>query len=118
MQSDANSGRVKSWRAMETITVNHIQPKPYKRGGTTYQPNADAEFHAEIIKNKSIRIFGTYPNHKDGPQTFDRTFKVGDIVEYDSYNFSYTGPIVAIGAKTVKVSNGYSHQESFHVLDL
>jgi hypothetical protein len=31
-----------------------------------------------------------------------RRFEVGDEVEYDSFNLSYTGPILAIGKKTFK----------------
>jgi hypothetical protein len=48
---------------------------------------------AEInLTAKTIRIWGLYTN-RNTPQTFDRTFKIGDTVEIDSYNYSYTGPI-------------------------
>jgi hypothetical protein len=56
-----------------------------------------AESFAEIIPGKSIRIYGVYTNHVKGPQTFDRTFKIGDACERDSFNLSYTGKIVSIG---------------------
>jgi hypothetical protein len=37
-----------------------------------------------------------------------KRFEVGDEAEYDSFNLSYTGPVVSIGAKTVtlKTSGG------------
>lgn len=62
------------------------------------------EYHAEIEPKHSIRIFGIYRNLTRGPKPFDKTFRIGDWVEYDSYNMSYTGQIVAIGAKTVTVA--------------
>jgi len=36
-----------------------------------------------------------------------RRFEVGDEVEYDSFNLSYTGPILAIGKKTVTVESTF-----------
>jgi hypothetical protein len=36
-----------------------------------------------------------------------RRFEVGDEVEYDSFNLSYTGPIVSIGKKTVTVESTF-----------
>jgi hypothetical protein len=36
-----------------------------------------------------------------------RRFEVGDECEYDSFNLSYTGPILAIGKKTVTVESTF-----------
>lgn len=36
-----------------------------------------------------------------------RRFEVGDECEYDSFNLSYTGPILAIGKKTVTVESSF-----------
>jgi hypothetical protein len=36
-----------------------------------------------------------------------KRFEVGDEVEYDSFNLSYTGPILAIGPKTVTVESTF-----------
>lgn len=60
---------------------------------------------ADIVPGKSIRIYGEYTNHVKGPQTFDRTFKVGDKAERDSYNLVYTGEITQIGLKTVTIKD-------------
>jgi hypothetical protein len=72
---------------------------------TTYQ-SAGTVFNADVIPGASIRIYGTQTNHINGPQTFDRTFNVGDVVEYDSFNLSYMGPVLAVGAKTIMVKCG------------
>ncbi|MCK5505517.1 MAG: hypothetical protein KAJ10_10160 [Thermodesulfovibrionia bacterium] len=93
-------------------TVNNIQPK--KGTETTDIYNAD------IKKNESIRIFGTYKNHVKGPQEFDKTFSIGQWAEYDSWNLKYNGEIVAIGEKTVTVEeypgthNAKRHRLSLH----
>ena len=53
----------------------------------------------------TIRIYGL---HND--KHFDKTFRIGDEAEYDSWNLSYTAPIVAIGIKTItfkEAGNGY-----------
>ena len=62
------------------------------------------EYNADIEPQISIRIHGIYRNHVKGPQVFDKTFRIGNWVEYDSYNTSYTGLIVGIGAKTVTIA--------------
>jgi hypothetical protein len=36
-----------------------------------------------------------------------RRFEVGDECEYDSFNLHYTGPILAIGKKTVTVESTF-----------
>ena len=60
-----------------------------------------------VIKGKEIRLAGTKDRYgKDGKEqiAYDRVFKVGDWVEYDSYNLSYIGTIASIGAKTVTIA--------------
>lgn len=63
-------------------------------------------FNAEVNpKAGTLRVFG---NHDNGRNTkdFDRAFKTGDQVIYDSYNLIYTGEITAIGPQTVTVDKG------------
>ena len=57
------------------------------------------------LTQKEIRVYGWDKTRRtDGEKTFfDRVFKLGDKVEYDSWNLSYLGDIVAIGAKTVTI---------------
>jgi len=59
--------------------------------------------HVDVIPRKSIRLHGLDRNRRNGPVAYDRTFEIGDSAEYDSYNTSFIGRIVAIGAKTVTI---------------
>jgi hypothetical protein len=106
------------------IPVNNVQPKPY-RGRP--RANTQGTYHAEIQPGRSIRIFGVMTNHGrydpvlrqtvPDPQAFDRTFTMGDEVEYHSYNLIYTGRIVGIGPKTVTIKH-YPHSDTVTRLDL
>ncbi len=72
---------------------------------------------AEITPGESITLWGrrmVHPSAKRNAQgtyaarpsvlmPYCRTFKIGDVVEESSYNLVYTGPITAIGPKTVMV---------------
>lgn len=91
------------------IQVRNIKPKARRRNGVTYESTFDHgnEYHADLEPGKSIRIFGVYRNHVNGPQVFNQTFRVGDEAEYGSYNLHYTGAILAIGKSTVLIdANG------------
>lgn len=99
------------------MEIRNIKPKPYKRNGVVYQGTETRnDYHAEIIPGKSIRLFGTFRNHVNGPQEFDLTFVIGDEAEYNSYNLTYTGEIVSIGAKTVTIKH-YPNRETKSRLD-
>ena len=101
------------------ITVLNIQPKPFVRFGELHTPIEKTNtYNAEIAKNESIRLYGEYRNTGREPIPFDRTFKIGDTCEYHSYNFTYTGTIIAIGAKTIKIHKGNYPAGSNVVLDL
>jgi hypothetical protein len=79
------------------IQVHPVMTKARKRFGTDY-PAQPTTHNADVVKNETIRIFGNYCS-KD----YDKTFKVGDIAEYDSYNLSYMGTIVSISDKGVGI---------------
>lgn len=83
------------------ITRNVTRPPSKKWGHFT---NQDA-WTAEVVLGKYIGISGEYSNHVDGPQKFNRRFRIGDEVEYDSYNLKYTGKITAIGKTTVTITD-------------
>ncbi len=111
---------------MSKITVPNVQPKPYKRGGQTFQPaNTQGTYNAIVTPGRSIRIYGTNTNHSalvdgkwiHGDAPFDRTFQIGDEAEYHSYNLRYTGKIIAIGPKTVTIQH-YPHEPRVTMLDL
>jgi len=69
--------------------------------------------HVEVLPGKWIRLFGECDKYAylDGELItvrlpYSRTFNIGDLAEYDSYNLSYYGKIVSIGAKTVTIVDG------------
>ncbi len=75
--------------------------------------SAKQNLNAEInLTKQTIRIYGTEKGVWDTkakdytPIQFDRTYKVGDIVETGSYNLTYTNPIVKFTAKNVVVNKG------------
>lgn len=85
------------------IKVETIKARDMKRGSQTIAGEVLQGCHAEIVPGESIRVFGDYRGRYF---PFDKTFKIGDTAEYDSYNMSYTGAIVNIGAKTVTIQKG------------
>ena len=93
------------------ITVSNIKPKDRIYKGQVIVRRLDGCFNADIEPGKWIRIYGAYNNARPGEQEFDRLFEVGDVVEYDSYNNSYTGPIVAIGRSTVTIDKDRSSKQ-------
>ena len=104
-----------------SMTIENIQPKSRTIYGKVHQGEETTNtYNAELVPRKRIRIYGTYRNHINGPQEFDRVFKMGDWAEYDSYNLKYTGKIVGIGKKTVTIlsypegNSGKRHQLDLH----
>lgn len=76
----------------------------------------DRTFNAEVIPGKQIRIFGENRNHHDCAQQYDKTFKIGDEAEFDSYNTSFHGKILSIGKKTVTIQ-GYGKKRRLSLED-
>ena len=96
-------------------TYTNIQPKPRTVAGIPFQRKETTfEYNADIEPGKSIRVYGKYGEaayrYKDQP-AFDKTFKIGDWAEYDSYNFSYIGRIVGIGETTVTILPEHSNRK-------
>jgi len=64
---------------------------------------------AVVTPGKSITLVS---NNIDGkleiPVLKERTFKIGEFAEYDSFNLSYFGPIKSITKKNVIVQHKFS----------
>ena len=62
----------------------------------------DETYTVDITPKQSITVTrtGHEPNH----------FEIGDVAEYDSYNLSYTGTIVAITDKTVTIKPRFNER--------
>lgn len=69
----------------------------------TIQIKAGSYYTIVVEAGKNITVIreGEEPN----------TFKVGDKAEYDSYNFSYYGPILSITDKTVTIYDNISNKK-------
>ncbi len=94
----------------KTITVRDIPGRDYTRGGVKHTAACAEGQHADVIPGVSVRLYGVNRNHVKGPQSYDVTFKLGETAEYDSYNLSYYGAIVAISAKTITIREPYGSQ--------
>jgi hypothetical protein len=86
------------------ITVNNITSR--------WSKDSTDNLNADIEKDVSIRIYGTYSG-----RDFDKTFKIGDVVEYDSYNLYYTNPIQAIKNTYVEVKGHYDRNVRMKLYD-
>ncbi len=93
-----------------TVTVENgvtiyrnIKDRDHKRGGLVTEGRVCRGQHAAVEAGKQITLWGVDRNNVAGFRPYRIEFKIGDSAEYDSYNLSYTGTIVAIGAKTVSI---------------
>lgn len=84
-----------------------------RKFGVSYPAEREHGAFAVVVPGKSIRIVGIkYPNAPfESCAPYDRTFEVGDVAEYDSFNLSYHGKIVAIGARVSFEQEGYSSRK-------
>lgn len=77
------------------FTYTRVYTKAHTRAGIVYHAQ-ETEYSVAIKPSASITVL------KDFTGT-PKTFRIGDFAEYDSYNLSYYGPIVAIGKSTVSI---------------
>jgi hypothetical protein len=98
------------------VVVENLPQKSIRRRGVVIPGEPAMGHHAEIVPGVSIRLYGIETNRVGGPAPYDRTFRIGDEVEYHSYNLSYTGKITSITAKGVGVQD--KHMRKTARLDL
>ncbi len=84
------------------IRIRNIKARDRVIGGRRHEGKIELGHHAEIVPGKFIRLHGVETNRVE-PVEYDRTFRIGDVVEHGSYNLSYTGRILSIGPSTVTV---------------
>lgn len=82
--------RVKARKPGKAVT--HTGIKTYGNG----------DLSATVVPNRSVRVV---LEGRGG--VVDQTFEIGGRAEYNSFNMSYFGTIVAIGAKTVTIDDGH-----------
>ena len=78
--------------------ITDIKDRDSVRHGQVISGRTEKGMNAEIVKGKSVRLFGV---HCD--RAYDITFKVGDECVYDAYNYVFLGTIKSITHKTVTV---------------
>jgi hypothetical protein len=95
--------------------------KKYKRYGKVHHPQL-SDFEVKIVPQQEIVIRQVPDENGRYKWTCDvseRTFRVGDWAEYDSWNLNYLGQIVAITNKTVTIVDyPNSHNPRKRRLDL
>lgn len=88
-----------------------VEEPAYVRYGTKHPAKRVQGAYAVVTPGKSIRIVGLRnPGRGEYQKAYDRTFEIGDVVEYDSYNLKYHGTIVAISDKAITVKPEHSHR--------
>lgn len=96
-------------------TTTEVRSRDYTRFGVRHSGTVAKGHMADVTPGVSVRLYGMDYNRVDGPRPYDKTFRIGDTAEYDSYNLHYLGTITAIGAKTVSILDGFGKT---HRLDL
>lgn len=126
--NNAAANDVTAARSAKKITVWEIKTRDSKRFGRITPGEVIEGAHAEIVPGKSIRLFGMisagrrWVRNAEGKlvpgeaYVYRKDFAIGDVAEYDSYNLSYCGTIVAITEKSVSIREKYT--TSVHRLDL
>lgn len=69
-----------------------------------------------IYPGKNIQI--AQPSREVGKPGTVRTFRIGDMAEYHSYNLSFFGPIKSISAKTVVIMEKHGRNPRKHILKI
>lgn len=100
--------------------VADIVDRDSKRGGVVRKGEVAKGAMAEVVKGKSIRLFGIkerwdHEQRKNVWVSYDRTFQVGDAAEYDSYNLSYVGVIISITEKTVTIASRHDSTRKYRL---
>lgn len=87
------------------IELKNIKSKIRMMRGHQYGGTSpDGIYHSYIEPNKSITIYGTQTNHISGHKDFYKTFKIGEMAEYDSFNLHYLGKIEKIGPNSITIN--------------
>ena len=102
-------------------TYRNIKDRDYTRFGQKHEGRIEQDQNVEVTPGKVIRLFGEKNTMIDGQwlkRPYDKTFKVGDTAEYDSFNLCYFGEIVSIGAKTVTIEKyGRKHRLNLYLFN-
>lgn len=104
--ANTNAPAVASVVTFDGVTkYRNLKNRDWTRGGRKHEGSINEGQHADVIPGKSIVLHGVYMNRVGGPVAYRREFKIGDVAEFDSYNLSFYGKILAIGEKTITIDS-------------
>ena len=95
------------------MIARNIQPKKNKYGQRVTSDVFNVESDGKIV-----RIWGTRAEGMRFPVDFDKTFNIGEKVVYDSYNLTYTAPLLKVTAKTATIDMRNAYRKATKRLDL
>ena len=114
----------KSAKRAPAVTHTDIRSRDWTRGGRKFEGSADKGHHVIVRAGESVTVLGDGERYVMNVETrrnesrrvaYRTTFKLGDVAVYGGMNLTYTGTVVAIGEKTVKiVDHGTAHLLSLH----
>lgn len=92
-------------RTCQRVRYTDLQHKAYVKAGKHHEGKILAGHHADVYPKDAIRLYG-YETNAATPHDYNRVFVIGDEAAYGGWNITYTGKIVAIGEKVVKIKDG------------
>lgn len=114
-----------------TVMLEGLKRKTRVRQGKTYESDAEIvdgvfKYNALVSKDgQRIVLYGKVKNGAFSTRTmksseeYTKTFNVGDVAEYGSYNLTYLGTITKITDKCVTIEAHYGTRNSeTHRLDI
>lgn len=84
-------------------TFGPVVTREYRHAGKVHPSEVVPNAYAYIKPGESIMLIGTR-ELTTGRTPYVITYTLGEVAEYDSYNMSFYGRILAIGEKTVTIS--------------
>lgn len=85
-------------RVAGRIEYRHLAERTVARPGVRIPGRVLENQHADVIPNVSIVLHG-----RQSGRTYERTFRLGDLCEYELRGIVHYGRITAIGERTVSV---------------
>lgn len=112
------------------IQVRDVKGRDWTRHGVKHEGKHDVGHHLDICPGRWVRVHGEGERYVPGQGgvsvqrvPYNTVFEIGDFAVYGGYNLTYTGRIIAIGAKSITIEHGgqktrldlerFSHENRF-----
>lgn len=108
VQVDFQGNGTASVKSGKKVTHFNVKGRDYVFRGEPRTGPVHHGHHIELTPGVSVRVFGKDMRFSKETKKFEETnysvtFKVGDTVVYDAYNFKYLGVIEKVTAKSITV---------------